>query len=714
MNSNNVNQDVHYESKLRRNFQAEIMYDNLGRSSNSIKGFIITNGTSDLMDIALLNPFEAINNDIIIPGEYRHTDGNYYPILAIDSHAFEGAFFDSLIIEYSEEEIALGFGAFEFTQSLSSNGEMSVIINRPIVYKELKEETKELETDNIFVASSLNYIVLPKSCNIASNMFSACEFLENIFFSEPYNYKAEQKDEVKELKSKLTKLIDNSEGVVTISEDVYSIGESAFDGTINISKLHLSGDIRKVGATILTGWENSQFVYVDNDAPIKYKNDKDSEGWHPQWNSQFTNITYKNEYYKIYFEAGDYKLNYDKDYIEVIYGQAVGILPDVNIETYKIFNGWYYDGNLISADTIFNFKHDITVIPDVKYKDFCVTLNSEGGTNGTPYVNVKYGEAFPEAVQPTKTGWKFNGYFSEKNGRGVKYYDSTDEVNGIMRSVNVSNFINDSTIYAYWTEIQTVIKYELAGGKNNSENPVSIRYSDNAIELKDATKDGYVFEGWYLNGIKITSIFRRTEEEILLVAKWASCLDAPVMSIDSSANNIILTGRSVYKIKLPTSNQVMHFEIYSDVKQVYIFSENYREYGMYITIKSRNTDIDLHLENFIMSAPNMRMSTGGYKALSAITMETSNNSALRLYTYGTVKINGASGWDNMSGTGKNGNYAINCAHLIIECADNLTITGGDGGLGKVNGKGAAPVHADKITNRNLANLINGIGNGVLA
>ena len=30
-NSNNVNQDVHYESKLRRNFQAEIMYDNLGR-----------------------------------------------------------------------------------------------------------------------------------------------------------------------------------------------------------------------------------------------------------------------------------------------------------------------------------------------------------------------------------------------------------------------------------------------------------------------------------------------------------------------------------------------------------------------------------------------------------------------------------------------------------------------------------------------------------
>lgn len=40
------------------------------------------------------------------------------------------------------------------------------------------------------------------------------------------------------------------------------------------------------------------------------------------------------------------------------------------------------------------------------------------------------------------------------------------------------------------------------------------------ISLGIPSKDGYAFEGWYLNGEKVTSIAEGTKGDLHLVAKW--------------------------------------------------------------------------------------------------------------------------------------------------------------------------------------------------
>ena len=56
----------------------------------------------------------------------------------------------------------------------------------------------------------------------------------------------------------------------------------------------------------------------------------------------------------------------------------------------------------------------------------------------------------------------------------------------------------DVTLYAKWTPIDYAITYVLNGGTNHAENPAAINYETKKITLKEPTKAGHSFEGWYL------------------------------------------------------------------------------------------------------------------------------------------------------------------------------------------------------------------------
>ncbi len=78
---------------------------------------------------------------------------------------------------------------------------------------------------------------------------------------------------------------------------------------------------------------------------------------------------------------------------------------------------------------------------------------------------------------------------------------------------------NVTTKYGDYT-----ISYELKGGKNSSDNPTKYTPND-VIELKDATRTGYTFEGWFTNadlneGSKIETIEARTAGDLTLYANW--------------------------------------------------------------------------------------------------------------------------------------------------------------------------------------------------
>lgn len=67
------------------------------------------------------------------------------------------------------------------------------------------------------------------------------------------------------------------------------------------------------------------------------------------------------------------------------------------------------------------------------------------------------------------------------------------------------------------------ISYQLGGGKNHSENPASYMVSTKTFELKEPTRAGYVFKGWYTDAEyknQITQIEKGTTGDMVLYASW--------------------------------------------------------------------------------------------------------------------------------------------------------------------------------------------------
>ncbi|MBQ8291548.1 MAG: leucine-rich repeat protein [Clostridia bacterium] len=129
--------------------------------------------------------------------------------------------------------------------------------------------------------------------------------------------------------------------------------------------------------------------------------------------------------------------------------------------TYEL-NAYYGTDNAPAADNHADNPATYTIEDDV-------VLKAPTAKAGTPYLYYTFG------------GW-------------YKDEDLTQKVE------NVSALGGDEvTLYAKWTMTDYTITYMLNGGTNHAENPATINYASERFTLKDPTKAGYDFEGWYLN-----------------------------------------------------------------------------------------------------------------------------------------------------------------------------------------------------------------------
>ena len=72
------------------------------------------------------------------------------------------------------------------------------------------------------------------------------------------------------------------------------------------------------------------------------------------------------------------------------------------------------------------------------------------------------------------------------------------------------------------------MKYVLDGGVNHPDNPLVFTESD-AFPLKEPTKEGYAFLGWYTDSTfqnQITEVAAGTEEDITVYAQWKKIPEA--------------------------------------------------------------------------------------------------------------------------------------------------------------------------------------------
>lgn len=99
-----------------------------------------------------------------------------------------------------------------------------------------------------------------------------------------------------------------------------------------------------------------------------------------------------------------------------------------------------------AASDVITLTEDMTLYAIWTPQSYTVTLNAEGGSDGTANVSATYDEAMPSITVPTKAGYVFSGYFTGTNGTGTQYYD------GNGSSTNSWDIADATELHAYWVE----------------------------------------------------------------------------------------------------------------------------------------------------------------------------------------------------------------------------------------------------------------------
>lgn len=114
-------------------------------------------------------------------------------------------------------------------------------------------------------------------------------------------------------------------------------------------------------------------------------------------------------------------------------------------------------------------------------------------------------------ADPSKTGFVFDGWYLDKDE-----WDEPFTANSIL-DIDITK---DIYVYAKFNAIEYNITYELDGGSHSN---VKTYTAENEVVLKDASKKGYSFVGWYKDSAfteKVTSISAGTTGDINLYAKY--------------------------------------------------------------------------------------------------------------------------------------------------------------------------------------------------
>ncbi len=225
------------------------------------------------------------------------------------------------------------------------------------------------------------------------------------------------------------------------------------------------------------------------------------------------------------------------------------------------FGGWYKDAK---------FKTKITSIPKgsvgslklyakwtpTKYK---ITYKMNGGTNNKSNpATYTVTSANITLAKPTKKGCVFAGWYSDSKFK--------NKVTVIKKGTT-----GNKTLYARWKIYEYSITYNLNGGKFPIGNPASYNVNTATIKLKDATKKGYVFAGWYKESTfktKVTTIPKGSTGNLKLYAKWEEKKTEEEKSIDALKEYIIRNGvdydggkRLIFTIPEEESTTTCYFQV---------------------------------------------------------------------------------------------------------------------------------------------------------
>lgn len=249
-------------------------------------------------------------------------------------------------------------------------------------------------------------------------------------------------------------------------------------------------------------------VLTEKELPTLYSEDHTFKGWYEEGIKAEPNVyvVTKNAHFianweeipKFEYKVKHWKQNLENDdytlfKTETLFGKANDSTQAYSFD-YEGFTSLYFDQQTIKNDnsTEVNIYYDRKIIT--------LTFNSNGGSSVSSVIG-KYGATVTKIETPIKEGYTFVDW---------------------QPTLPTTFPAQDTTYKARWIlESDYLITYNLDGGENSLENPISFNIETDTIILKKPTKQGYTFTGWINeDGATVTKIPKGTTGNITLTATW--------------------------------------------------------------------------------------------------------------------------------------------------------------------------------------------------
>ena len=175
------------------------------------------------------------------------------------------------------------------------------------------------------------------------------------------------------------------------------------------------------------------------------------------------------------------------DDVNVAYGGQYS-LPECKFtpDDGMVFDKWLVGDVALEVGGTF----DVTAATEVKalwkYGSRTATFNANGHSTAPDAQTVDYGAKLTEPSALTEEGWTFGGWYKENSC--VNRWEFASET-----------LTENMTLYAKWTQNSYTVNYELDGGINSKNNPLSYMTTE-TFSLTAPTKLGYTFKGWTYDG----------------------------------------------------------------------------------------------------------------------------------------------------------------------------------------------------------------------
>ena len=222
------------------------------------------------------------------------------------------------------------------------------------------------------------------------------------------------------------------------------------------------------------------------------------------------------------------------------------------------FKGWYTEengGTKVDKDTIVKTAGNHTLYAKWGVDSYTVTFNANGGTVSPAKKNVTYNETYGDLPTPSRTGYDFTGWYTNKNGGDL-----------ITSGTQVTITANQ-TLYARWSAKSFTVTLDKNGGDTEADpSSVSVTYDKTYADLPSAgngapEKRGHSFTGWFTAAEGGTRVNKTDTVKITkntrLYAHWSANsytlkLDKADSRAQLSKTSMTVTYGESYTLPIPT------------------------------------------------------------------------------------------------------------------------------------------------------------------